>query len=815
MITSLAPSQLRREVDPATLGVQSTASLTPLDGIIGQQRALNALEFGLGMRDSGFNVYVAGEPGLGKMTAVRAFLQTQADKQPPAPAWCYVNNFSDPSQPVALLLPPGRARAFQHDVQRVIERVRREIPKAFESEEYAGQRDALGKAFDDKRNQLLGALRSRAQEYGVTLQMTPYGIVTLPLRDGEPIPQQVFDTLPPAEQTALRERNDAFQEHVRATMKAGRELDRSMQEQIGALNKKVAQYVVDGLMDDLCDTYADLPHIVAHLRAMQEDILNNIELFQSQSNSEDGPPAAAQMPAWVREAPLRKYAVNVLVDPGAAAGAPVVVELNANSANLFGRIERESQFGTLYTDFTMIKAGALHRANGGYLVLGIEDVLRNPYSWDGLKRALRSREIRVEDISEQLGFGGTRSLRPQPLPLALKVVLIGRPLYYHLLCAYDEDFAELFKVKADFDTQTARTPENIERYIRFVHTLCEREQLRHLDASALAELLEYASRLAEDQSKLSTQFGMLTDIVREASYWAERSSAAMVDASHVQKSLAQRVYRGSLIQDRLQEMIARGLLLIDIDGAEVGQINGLSVISIGDLAFGKPSRITASIEPGRAGIVDIEREVALGGPIHSKGVLILSGYLAHRYGGDKPITLNARLVFEQSYAGVEGDSASCAELYALLSALADAPIQQGIAVTGSVNQHGDVQAIGGVNEKIEGHFDVCCAKGLTGRQGVLIPASNTQNLMLRPDVVDAVRAGQFHVWPVSTIDEGIEILTGLPAGARGTTGRFPHGSLNARVDARLNELVAQLRAAADDKDGQRHRHDDLRQLPRI
>lgn len=786
MIQPLAADLLRRCIDP-----ESIRNFTaPGDGIIGQQRALSALEFGLGMRNSGFNVYVAGAPGIGKMTAVRAFLAEQAQRLAASVAWCYVNNFVDPSQPFALTLPAGRARTFQRDVQTLVDRISREIPKAFESEEYLAQRESIGKALDEQRNDLLSALRSQAHAHGVMLQMTPYGVVTLPLRDGEPIPEHVFQKLPAAEQEALRKRNDEFQEKVRTAMKSGRDLDRTAQEKITALNKKVAHFVVSGLVEDLCEHYVDLPAATAHLHRMQDDVLENITLFHSPG--EEAAQTHTQMPGWMREAPLRKYGVNVLVDEDDVHGAPVVVELNATYSNLFGRVEREAQFGALYTDFTLIKSGALHRANGGFLILDVEDVLRNPWTWDALKRALRNHEIRIEDISEQLGFVGTRSLRPQPIPLNVKVILLGQPLYYHLLCAYDEDFAELFKVKADFDTQMPRDAENIQRYVAFVHTLCEREQLPAPDAGAMAELLEYASRLAEDQDKLSTQFGLLTDVVREAAYWAEQAQVNTIDASHVRKALTQRMYRSSLIQDRMQEMITRGQLLIDVDGAQVGQINGLSVVSIGDVAFGKPNRITASIEPGRAGIVDIEREVALGGPIHSKGVLILSGYLAHRFGEDKPIALAARLVFEQSYGGVEGDSASCAELFALLSALSSAPIRQGIAVTGSVNQHGQVQAIGGVNEKIEGFFDVCRARGLSGEQGVLIPASNVQNLMLRPDVIHAVREGRFRIWAIRTIDEGIEILTGVPAGERNARAKFPRDTINARVNARLQQLTAQL-----------------------
>lgn len=798
-LAPLAPEQLRRTIDPTTLGIETTAELAPLDSIIGQQRAISALQFGLGMREAGFNIYVAGEPGIGKMTAVRAFLEAVAGQQPSPCAWCYVNNFTDPSQPIALGLPMARAHAFQHDIGRFIAQMRADIPKAFESEHYVNQRDELGRQVDQRRGELLNDLRARAREYGVAVQMTPYGVMTLPLLNGEPVSEQVFETLTPAQKDELKQHNDAFQDHVRAMMKQSRVIEREAQEQLIALDKQVAKYVVDGSIDDLSETYADLSEVTAYVGAMQADILDNIELFRAPPRpTEDG----STPPPWVRDLPFRKYAVNVLnglMDDAGRMGAPVVIEANASYPNLFGRIEKESQFGALYTDFTMIKGGALHRANGGYLVLSIEDVLRNPFTWDSLKRALRSRELRIEDPNEQLGFLSTRTLKPQALPLQIKIVLIGRPAVYDLLCAYDEDFAELFKVKADFDTQMPGNATNTQHFLQFVHTLCHAEDLRHVDSAAAASLLEYAARLTEDQDKLSTYFGTLADVVREANYWANQAQAAYISTAHVQKALEQRLYRANLVQERLQEMITRGQLLIDVTHETIGQVNGLSVLSLGDFAFGKPSRISASVEPGRAGIVDIEREVALGGPIHSKGVLILSGYLAHRYGLDKPIALVARLVFEQSYSGVEGDSASSAELYALLSVLAGLPIRQSLAVTGSVNQHGEVQAIGGVNEKVEGFFDVCRSSpgGLTRTQGVLIPASNTQNLMLREDVVAAVKAGQFSIWAVRTIDEGIEILTGTPAGERETNGTFPAGSVNARVDVRLQTLARQLRALTE------------------
>ncbi len=788
----LSPEQLRRTFDPQALGIETTEHIEPLEGIIGQRRAVSALQFGLGIQELGFNIYVAGPPGIGKMTAVRSFLEELARQKETPPDWCYVNNFEDPYQPKALRLPPGWGTRFAQDIKNLIEHVRRELPKVFESEEYSARRDEIVKAINQQREAIINRVQEKAAQAGFLLQAAPFGILIVPVLGGRPLSDAEFQSLPQAAREDIQRRRDALQEDLKIAMKEIRALEKLAQERLTELDRQVTLYMVGGLIDDLREKYRELPEVLEYLDALQKDILENIELFKEEQKSQ------GELPPWAKELPFRKYSVNVLVDNSKQQGAPVVVELNPVYHNLFGRIEKETQFGALYTDFTMIKAGSLHRANGGYLVLPIEDVLRSLLSWDGLKRALRSREIFIEELGERLGFIATKSLRPQPIPLDVKVVLVGHPIFYYLLHAYDEEFPELFKVKADFDTRMDASPENIRDFLKFLCTFCQKERLKHLDNTAVAKLLEYAARLAEDQQKLSTHFGAIADIIREANYWALQEGSLHIRARHVQKALDEKVYRSNLIQERIQEMIARGTLLIDTEGRAVGQVNGLSVISLGNYTFGKPSRITASVGAGREGIVDIEREVELGGPIHSKGVLILSGYLAQKYAQDKPLTLTAKLVFEQSYEGVEGDSASSAELYALLSALSGLPIKQGIAVTGSVNQHGEVQAIGGVNEKIEGFFDVCKIKGLTGEQGVLIPKSNVQNLMLREDIVEAVRAKKFHIWAVSTIDEGIEILTGVSAGERGRDGKFPEGTVNYLVDQRLREFAECLKEISED-----------------
>lgn len=799
MTRELTAEEVRRTIDPASLGLATTAELEPLAGIVGQKRAVSALRFGLGIRDSGFNIYVAGPPGIGKMTAVEAFLDEFAAHKPVPADWCYVNNFDDPYQPRVLSLPAGRGRALQQDMKGLIADARREIPKAFDSEPYSAKRDEIRDALNKAREALLAKFGERAAKAGFALEATPLGIAMIPVKGGRPIGEQEFNAMPPAEREAIQKRHAELQSELNALLKQARELERGAREKLQELDKQIALYVVGGLVDDLIEKYRDLPEVAAFIDNVKQDILENIEVFKSaQPGTAASAVGEAPIPSpWLQELPFRKYEVNVVVDNSKQQGAPVILELNPSYTNLLGRIEKETHFGALYTDHTMIKAGSLHRANGGFLVIPVEDILSNPFSWEALKRALRSGVIEIEDLGDRLGLLATKSLRPQPIPLDVKVVLVGRPLLYLLLHAFDEDFRELFKVKADFDTRMPRNDENIAAFAAFIRTLCEKEKLNHLDAGAVAALLEHALRLAEDQDKLSTHFGALADVIREANYWAREEKADAIRAAHIQKALDERVYRSNLVQERIAELIARGTLIVETDGAKIGQVNGLSLMELGEYAFGRPSRITASVAPGREGIVDIEREVALGGPIHSKGVLILSGYLAQTFAQDKPLTLAARLVFEQSYEGVEGDSASSAELYALLSALARLPIKQGIAVTGSVDQLGRVQAIGGVNEKIEGFFDICRVKGLTGEQGVMIPESNTGDLMLRADVAEAIRQGKFHVWAVENVAQGIELLTGVPAGERNEHGKFPEGSVNARVAQRLDEFAASLKKFAE------------------
>lgn len=793
MRNEIPVERLHKICEPQLLGCQTSEEVKPLETIVGQERAVKALQFGLGIKGLGFNTFVAGVPGTGKETAIKRFLDEVAKDKPMPSDWCYVNNFKDPYCPHALCFPPGQAKAFQTDMRELIAHARRDIRLIFESEEYAAKRAEAFKAIQRQKDKLLGELSDQVKAEGFAIQSTPMGIMTMPLQDGKPITDEQFLALDKTEREEMLERQGRLQGVLQKAMRQMKNLDKSAGKKLEALDREVALFALNHLVEDLEEKYQELPEVVAYLKAVKIDILENLADFRAEPQTES--PSLFQ--GLDGQAPItKKYEVNVLVDNGGLQGAPVVMELNPTYNNLFGRIEKEAQFGAMLTDFTMIRAGCLHRANGGYLVLPIEDVIRNLFSWDSLKRALRNREITIEEASERLGFITTKSLRPEPFPLAVKVVLIGQPIYYYLLHAYDKDFSELFKVKADFDTRMERTDENIRNYAAFTSNLCHEEDLKHLDSSALVKIVEYGSRLAEDQDKLSTKFGELADVIREASFYATQDNVLYTTAVHVKKAIEERYYRSNLLQEHIKEMIKRDTLLIDIAGQKVGQVNGLAVINLGDITFGRPNRITASLGLGREGLIDIEKQAELGGPIHTKGVLILSGYLTEKFAQDKPLSLSARLVFEQSYAGIEGDSASSAELYALLSSLSGLPIKQGIAVTGSVNQKGEVQAIGGVNEKIEGFFEVCQAKGLTSEQGVVIPESNLKHLMLKEEVVATVKEGRFHVWAVKTIDEGIEVLTGIKAGERREDGTFEKETVSYFVAERLNELAEAARAFA-------------------
>lgn len=780
MIHRLSANELQRRCDPRSFDHTSIAKRGSAGAIIGQERAVRAMRFGLDIRDWGFNIYVAGMPGTGRTTAVERFLEEIAVTKPTPTDWCYVNNFDDSYRPRALSLPAGKAREFQKDVMGFLRAVVREIQTAFEAEEYAAQREDTLRSFHQQKNEILENVSEIARRSGFGLQATPVGIVPIPIKNGQPMSEEEFLRLTENERETLKELQQEVREEVEAAMRQLKALDNSAREVLEKLDQQVVRFVLDLSIAALKEKYPQLPDVLAHLNAICTYILENVSQFKPE------PDEKAKQPPTQKQAWIEKCSVNVLIDRSKLKGAPVVVEMNPTYSNLFGSIDQEAVMGTLVTNFTLIRGGALHRANGGFLVLPAEDVIRAPFTWESLKRCLHNREISIEEPIER-PFFTTRGLRPVPIPLDVKVILIGRDETYQLLRVFDEDFGELFKVKADFDTRMEWTEEHVQEYANFAYDLCEAEHLTHLDAPGLARLVEHGARLAEDQTKLSTRFGEIADVIREANYYARQENAACITTAHIEKAVEERFYRSSLIQERIEELMARDVIKIDVSGTAVGQVNTLSVMQRGDISFGQPSRITASVSLGMKGVVNVEREAEMSRPIHTKGVLILSGYLAQVFAQDKPLSLNAHLVFEQNYGAVEGDSASSAELYAILSALADTPIKQGIAVTGSVNQKGEVQAIGGVNEKIEGFFAVCKAKGLNGEQGVMIPASNRDNLMLKQEVVTAVECGQFHIWSVNTIEEGIEVLTGVPAG-RSEDGSFAPGGIFERVNLRLAKM---------------------------
>jgi len=773
---------------------EHTAELPELKEIIGQPRATRAIEFGIDIPYYGYNIFALGPAGAGKTTTIKTFLERKAQTEPVPDDWCYVNNFRDPYQPLALRLPPGEARKLRTKMDEMLASLSEKLPQAFESEEYEHHRSQIARQLEDQKRQTFHELESFVAQRGFTLVQTPMGLLFVPVVDGRTLSAEEYEQLSEEKKAELESHRPALQDALEKALRQVRDLEKETKTRLRKLDQEIAAFTIGHYFQRLREEYTNHPKVVAYLNAVEQDIITNVETLKTvrpeagETSSKDQDPETAR-----RKANFDAYRINVIVDHSETVGAPVVIESNPTYLNLVGRIEHKPMFGTLLTDFSMIKGGALHRANGGYLLLDARSVLSNPLSWDALKRALHNREIKIEEVTQQIGLIATASLSPEPIPFDVKVILIGDPLTYYLLYNLDEEFGELFKVKADFATEMEWTTENVERYACFVQARCLEENLPRFDARAVAKVVEHGARLAGDQRKLTTRFALITDLVREAAYWARKNGHEIVTGSDVQQAIDEHVYRANRIEELIREQIADGTLMVDTEGEVVGQVNGLSVLSLGDYTFGKPSRITAKIFLGQKGIINIEREAKMSGRIHDKGVLILSGYLWGKYAQEIPLSLSASLCFEQSYEGVEGDSASSTELYALLSSLSGLPVKQSLAVTGSVNQQGEIQPIGGVNEKIEGFFDVCRVKGLTGEQGVLIPHQNVKNLMLREDVVQAVREGRFHIYPIKTVDEGIALLTGVPAGERGPDGSYPEGTVNRLVQDRLRELALRFK----------------------
>jgi lon-related putative ATP-dependent protease len=780
---------LHTACDVSQFHFADTSALADPSRPLGQARAEDAVRFGIGVRRYGFNVFVLGPPGMGKQRFVRRFLDPHAAFQPVPDDWCYVDAFDDGGPAKALRLPAGRGAALKAAVARVVADLKSALPAAFDRDEYHARRKLLEEETEQRSARPFAEIEAAAREKDVTILRTPAGIGLAPLRQGQIVPPDEFSRLPAAEQERFAADATHVQARVDEALAAMPREARRHREALQALDRETAERTLAHCMEDLRAAFRDLPPVIGWLDDLREDILRRIDEFLPGSGEK---PLDALLSRRLARPGFARYEVNLVVDNAGTRGAPVVYEDHPTTPNLVGRVDHHLSGGNLVADHRMVRAGALHRANGGYLIVDARRLLQQPLAWEALKRALRARQIRIESLAQALSLVTAAPVEPEPVPLDVKVVLLGERSLYHLLAEVDPDFLELFKVAADLEDSVSRTQGVEPAFAAHVASLARHDGLRPLEPAAVARVIEHAARLAGDAERLSLETDALLDLLGEADHLAEERGRAAIGGADVEAAITAQTWRADRLRERIHEEIRRGTLLIDTRGAEVGQVNALSVYALGRYSFGRPTRVTARVRLGSGKVVDIEREVRLGGPLHSKGVLILGGFLAARYVPERPLSLSATLVFEQSYGGVDGDSASCAELLALLSAIGEVPLRQSVAVTGSVDQHGRVQPVGGVNQKIEGFFDVCRERGLVGGEGVVIPAANVKHLMLRGDVVEAAAADRFQIWAVETVDEAIEVLTGLPAGERGASG-FPRGTFNQRVEARLEALAEQAR----------------------
>lgn len=784
-VGSLRTDQLYRATDLSALTFSTTAELQPIDGLVGQTRALEAIRFGTQVDKAGFNLFVIGPNGARMPDAVKAVLAEEAQGKTSPSDWIYVYNFADAGKPIAIELPAARAPQFHQAMHKLIDDLKAALPAVFQSEDYQTRHGAIDESFQKKHGEAFAALRDKAAEKDIFLLRTPMGFALAPGKNGQVVSPDEFSTWPEEKRREVQANIEGFEKELEHIIHQIPQWEKQRRDEVRQLNRDTAKYAVDQLIEETKLAFQDIARVVQHIETVRTDLVENVAMLVTKGEDDESETSEIR-----RGNPFDRYEVNVFVtQDGNKPGAPIIEELHPAIANLIGRIEYVPLHGALVTNFRLIKAGAIHRANGGYLLLDARPVLTEPFSWAALKRTLRRGEITIEDIGRFLGLTSAVSLEPDPIPLKLKVILFGDRLLYFLLAALDPELDDHFKVLADFENDLPRTPESEATLARLLATLVRRDGLAALERDAVALVLEHAARLADHAGKLSLVVEQLREVLIEADFCAREEKHAIISRDDVERALAARIQRAARLRDRTQEAILENVALIDSDGVRTGQINGLSVTELGGFSFGRPTRITCQVRPGSGKVVDIEREVELGGPLHSKGVLILSGFLAGRYALDTPMSLFASLVFEQSYGGVEGDSASSAELYALLSALADVPLRQDLAVTGSVNQHGEIQAIGGVNEKIEGFFDICAKRGLTGKQGVLIPRANVQHLMLRKDVVAACAEGRFGVYPIASIFDGIALLTGLSAGERDADGNYPSGTVNRRVEDQLRAFA--------------------------
>ncbi|MGA2936623.1 MAG: ATP-binding protein [Syntrophobacteraceae bacterium] len=788
----LPAHELRAHFEDDLLEFDTTASLEDVaDRVVGQERAIDAIQFGMGMKESGYNIFIAGPAKAGLTYTARTFIEDQARQEPTPPDWCYVFNFKEQDKPKGLKISAGTGKLLKKDMNDFIDTLQAKIPEVFDSDDYRAKEGEVHQDFEKLRREYIDELSKEAREQGFILQFSQVGMVIIPSnKEGEPMTQEDLRHLSEEERQHLRSKSDELHERMKDTIKKIREAENEFKEKHTKLDNEIALFVVGQLMDSYEEKYQDDQQVLDYLKEVQEDILENIDDFKKKPEAQQQMPGQPVAPFAVppKEANLRKYDVNVLIDNSETKGAPVVIESNPAYPNLFGSIERQAWFGALFTDHTMIKPGSLHKANGGYLVMKALDLLKWFISYEALKRALRDKEIRIEDLGELYGIFSTRTIRPEPIPLNLKIVLTGDPYIYQLLYSLDERFQKLFKVKAHMSDQMDRKPGTVFECSRMIARYCNDHHVRHLDKSGVARVLEYSVELTEDRDKLTLELGTITDLLRESNYFAGLEGSEVIQRKHVEEAVKKRIYRSNLIEERVKEIIEKDIIWVETEGEKVGQVNGLAVLMTGDHVFGRPNRITATVSVGREGMVSIDRESKMSGATHTKGLMILSSLFRERFAQNKPIAFSASVCFEQSYGMIDGDSASSTEYYVLVSAISGVPLKQGIAVTGSVSQRGEIQPIGGVNYKIKGFFDICKAKGLTGEQGVMIPDKNIRNLMLEQEVVDAVAEGKFHIWPVTTVEEGLSILTGMDAGKLQEDGSYPEGTVYRKADDRLKEI---------------------------
>jgi lon-related putative ATP-dependent protease len=801
-IQELTPDNLYRKCDPQTLGFKTTSEVDQEIHIVGQERLSGAIDFGMNITHPGYNIFVIGPAGMGKRKIVQDFFKKKAKSDPTPMDWIYVHNFNHPDQPHAIELPPGLGIEYQQDIDNLIEEMQTALSAAFESEEYQNRRQTIFESFKEKQAQLFSELQEKAHQHGLAMIKTPSGIAFAPKDDEGVLSPEEVNNLTDEARAGIMIAIEKLQGDLQKILQQVPLWQREAKQEIKDLNKEMANFAIGGLINELIEKYQPHKKIIEHIEQIQEQIVENADDFLPN----DGQDASNFIEALTQQRDrsatrLDRFKVNVVIDNRNHEGAPVIYENNPTFPNLIGRVDHFAHMGTLMTDFRMIKPGALHKANGGYLVLDCRKILSQPYAWEGLKRALQSKEIEIEAIGQALSLISTVSLKPEPIPLSVKIALVGDRLLYYLLIQYDPEFSELFKVEADFATEIEWDETHQDLYAKLIATIINRESVKPFVNETVARLIEESARQASDSERLNTRLQDLSELIIESDYWAKKANREFVTEQDVQRAIDEKIRRADRVREKLQESILRDINLIATKGERIGQINGLSVYTLGSFMFGKPTRITAQVSLGKGQVIDIEREVDMGGPIHSKGVLILAGYLKGRYAQNVPLSLSASLVFEQSYTGVDGDSASSTELYALLSAIAEVPLKQGIAVTGSINQYGEVQAIGGVNQKIEGFFDICQQRGLSGDQGVLIPKANIKHLMLRKDVISAVGAGQFHIYPVEHVDQGMEILTGIDAGDKQADGTYPEHTINGMVKERLENMAKRLaRFAKDEED---------------